>query len=259
MKKQTLFLSCAFILLITACGNDDDSRVPKVIRITPDPGTRISLREQFTVRFNTPIIPSSGSITYGNSEFGDYTFRLPYSDASDTITWNRCFSAAAGWYGEQIQLIIRDFRDVNDRIQAKAFQVSYNDPPAMIEHQPRRSLPAPAFITDPGFPEMIEHQPSGSRVDPAITREIRVTFDRPIFVEFKTIDPPIDGTPHATKRFVSMSRRCQIFFCRYRTVALCNELSYRIMGIRCGREQVGASNYVHHEAVTVEGRSANQG
>ena len=186
--------ACLFI----ACGYFDDSRAPEVIRITPEPGIWLGFREQFTVQFNTPVIPSSGSITYGNSEFGDYTFRLPYSDASDTITWNRCFSAAAGWYGEQIQLIIRDFRDVNDRIQADAFHVSYNDPPTMIEHQPRRSLPAPAFITDPGPPEIIEHQPSGSRVDPAITREIRVTFDRPIFVEFKIIDPPIDGTPHAT-------------------------------------------------------------
>ena len=190
--------SCLLILWCAGCGYfGDDNRAPEVIRITPDPGIWLGFREQFTVRFNTPIIPSSGSITYVNSEFGDYTFRLPYSDASDTITWNRCFSAAAGWYGEQIQLIIRDFRDVDHRIQAKAFQVSYNDPPEMTKHQPRRSFPAPAFITDPGFPKMIEHQPSGSRVDPAITREIRVIFDRPILVEFK-IDPPIDGTPAVT-------------------------------------------------------------
>lgn len=186
--------ACLFI----ACGYFDDSRAPEVIRITPEPGIWLGFREQFTVQFNTPIIPSSGSITYGNSEFGDYTFRLPYSDASDTITWNRCFSAAAGWYGEQIQLIIRDFRDVNDRIQAEAFQVSYNDPPAMLEHLPSRSLPAPAFITDIDPPEMIEYEPSGSRVDPDVTREIRITFDRPILAEFKIIDPPIDGTPHVT-------------------------------------------------------------
>lgn len=204
MKNYTLYLtiglaSSLLILLCAACGYFDDSRAPEVIRITPEPGIWLGFREQFTVQFNTPIIPNSGSITYGNGEFGDYTFRLPYSDVSDTITWNRCFRFTA-WYGGQnrLTLTIRDFQDVNDRTQAKAFHVSYNDPPAMIEHQPSRSLPAPAFITDIAPPEMIEYQPSGSRVDPAITRGIRVTFDRPIFVEFKIIDPPIDGTPHVT-------------------------------------------------------------
>jgi len=193
MKNYALFLTIG-LTLIAACGNDDDSRAPEVIRITPEPGIWLGFREQFTVQFNTPIIPSSGSII-----FGGFTYKLPDSDVSDTITWNRCFRFTA-WYGGQnrLTLTIRDFQDVNDRTQAKAFHVSYNDPPAMIEHQPSRSLPAPAFITDIAPPEMIEYQPSGSRVDPAITRGIRVTFDRPIFVEFKMIDPPIDGTPHVT-------------------------------------------------------------
>lgn len=165
-------ITSLFSLIITGCG-EGDSKAIEITQITPEPGTRIGPREQFTVRFNTPIIPSSGAI-----KFGDRTFTLPYSDLSDTITWNRCFSS--GFMGTQVQLIMRDFEGVDSRVQAKAFQVSYS-----------------AFASDIDPPTIIEQQPGNSRVDPAITREIRVTFDRPIVVEFK-IDPPIDGTSHVT-------------------------------------------------------------
>ena len=67
----------------------------------------------------------------------------------------------------------------------------------VLDTEPHGSHPAPAFIIDPDPPEMIEHQPSGSGVDPAITREIRATFDERVAVEFR-IDPSIDGTPHVT-------------------------------------------------------------
>lgn len=204
MKNYTRCLAIAFAssVLVLVCGGcdrvDDDSRAPKVIGITPAPGTWIDPSEEFTLRFNTPVIPNSGSITFASSPFRDYTFRLPYSDPSDTVTWNRCH-VFAPFHGEQNQLtlIVRDFRDVNDQTQAKAFRVSYNDPPAMAEHRPGRSLPAPAFILDPDPPKMIEYQPSGSRVDPAVTREIRATFNDRVFVKFE-IDPPIDGTPDVT-------------------------------------------------------------
>jgi hypothetical protein len=83
--------------------------------------------------------------------------------------------------GTQVQLIMRDFEDVDGRVQAKAFQVSYS-----------------AFASDIDPPTIIKQQPGNSRVDPAVTREIRITFDRPILAEFKIIDPPIDGTPHVT-------------------------------------------------------------
>lgn len=159
-----------FFSVIPGCG-EDDSNVPEVIRITPEPGTWILPSEQFTIQFNVPIIPASGSITLANR-----TYKLPQSDVSDTITWNRCWRVVNRL---KAQLIVHDFQDVDGRIQATPFEASY-----------------PAYIVDPAPPGIIEHHPSGSHVNPATTREIRVTFNRPMLpVEFK-ITPPIDGTPY---------------------------------------------------------------
>ena len=194
MKKHKLsftigLTSCLFILLCAACGNDDDSKVVEVVQITPEPGKRISYREQFTVQFNTPIIPSSGSITFGN-----WTFTLPDSAVSDTITWNRCFT---GMTGERVQLSIRDFQDVNGLTQAKAFQASYQGSYYDVDSRIQgKALQAPysAFLLDPFPPEVIEYHPIGQDVDPESINAIRVVFDRPMVVsEFKIV-PPIDGT-----------------------------------------------------------------
>ena len=170
-------IASLFLLLIAGCGEDDGKAV-EVVEILPQPGTWIYPQEQFTIRFNVPIIPSSGSIT-----FGGFTYKLPDSDVSDTITWNRCWRVIND---NPAPLMVHDFQDVDGRIQAKAFQASY-----------------PAYIVDPDSPTVIDHQPSGSRVDPAITREIRFTFSRPMAqVEF-TITPAIDGFRHVANKDVT--------------------------------------------------------
>ena len=188
-------IASLFLPIIAGCG-EGDSKVVEVVQITPEPGKRISYREQFTVQFNTPIIPSSGSITFGN-----WTFTLPDSAVSDTITWTRCYS---GFIGQQVPFIIRDFQDVDGRIQAKAFQASYSDfyiDPLTIDVNRRiqakvfqASYSASKLDIDP--PTILAHHPSGSSVDPAITRDIRIVFNYPIALREFKIDPPIDGTAH---------------------------------------------------------------
>ena len=170
MRLAKCFLIASLLLVMTVGCGEDNSNAVEAVEIVPKSGTWIGPETQFTVRFNTPIIPSSGSITFGN-----YTFKLPYPDPSDTITWNRCFAFIP--YGEQAQLIVHDFQDVTGHIQAEAFHASY-----------------PVFIVDPGPAEIIGHQPSGSRVDPITTRGIRITLSRPVNrVEFQIV-PPLNGT-----------------------------------------------------------------
>ena len=168
MKVLTpvLIVLCGLVSF-TGCGDDDGTTV-EVVEILPQPGTWIYPQEQFTIRFNVPIIPSSGSIT-----FGGFTYKLPGSDVSDTITWNRCWRVASG---RRAQLVVNGFEDVDGRIQANSFEASY-----------------PAPDVDPAPPTVIDHQPSGSGVDPAITREIRFTFNRPMADPAFTIIPAIDG------------------------------------------------------------------
>ena len=170
MRLAKCFLSASLLLFITAGCGEEDSNAVEVVEIGPESGTWIEPETQFTVRFNTPIIPSSGSITFGN-----YTFKLPYPDPSDTITWNRCFVFIP--FGDQAQLIVRDFQDVTGRIQAKAFHASYS-----------------VSIVDPGPATIIGHQPSGSRVDPITTTAISITLSRPVNqVEFQIV-PKLNGT-----------------------------------------------------------------
>ena len=172
-----LIVFCALVS-VTGCGRDDSTTV-EVVEILPQPGTLIYPQEQFTIRFNVPIIPSSGSIT-----FGGFAYTLPQSDVSDTITWNRCWRVVRD---RQAQLMVNGFEDVDGRIQANPFEASY-----------------PAPDVDPAPPTVIDHHPSGTRVDPAITREIRFTFSRPMAAPaFFTITPAIDGVLHVDNKDVT--------------------------------------------------------
>ena len=171
-----LIVFCALVS-VTGCGRDDGTTV-EVVEIRPQPGTLIYPQEQFTIRFNVPIIPSSGSIT-----FGGFAYKLPHSDVSDTITWNRCWRVASG---RQAQLMVNGFEDVDGRIQVNPFEASYSAPDVG---------PAP--------PTVIDHHPSGTRVDPAITREIRFTFSRPMADAAFTITPAIDGVLYVDNKDVT--------------------------------------------------------
>ena len=189
----TALLHCSItatllLFIIAGCGEHDnnpgwggdnnnanygehDTNAVKVVQIIPDSGTWIAPETQFTVRFDRPIIPNSGSIT-----FGGYTFKLPYPDPSDTITWNRCFAVFIP-LGEQAQLIVCDFQDIAGHIQAEPFSASY-----------------PASVVDPGPATIIGHEPSGSRVNPVTTRAIRITVSRPLDQADFQITPTLTGT-----------------------------------------------------------------
>lgn len=169
------------LLIIASCAETDDKTVKtpviidnnmlRVTEIQPEPGTWIGPEVQFTVRFSAPIVPNSGSIT-----FGDWSFKLPYTEPSDTITWNRCFAQFIP-FGEQVTLTVSGFEDVDGRIQAEPFQAS--------------------FLADDGDiapPEIVTYQPMGDKVDPAITRAIRVTLNRPVERINFEISPHINGT-----------------------------------------------------------------
>ena len=147
-----------------------DNNMLQVTEIHPEPGTWIGPEVQFTVRFSAPIVPNSGSITFGN-----WSFKLPYTEPSDTITWNRCF---AGFIplGEQVTLTVNGFEDVDGRIQAEPFQASF-----------------PVFVVDIAPPEIVTYQPMGDKVNPAITRAIRVTLNRPVQQINFEIFPHING------------------------------------------------------------------
>ena len=116
-------------------------------------------------------MPNSGSITFGN-----WSFKLTYTEPSDTITWNRCFTQFL-LFGEQVTLTVSGFEDVDGRIQAESFQASFL-----------------AASGDSAPPEIVTYQPMGDRVDPAITRAIRVTLNRPVAQINFEISPSINGT-----------------------------------------------------------------
>ncbi len=169
------------LLIIASCAETDDKTVKiqeptdnnmlQVTEIHPEPGTWIGPEEQFTVRFSAPIVPNSGSIT-----FGDWSFKLPYTEPSDTITWNRCFAQFI-LLGEQVTLTVSGFEDVDGKIQAEPFQASFFQ--AGVDIAP---------------PEIVTYQPMGDKVDPAITRAIRVTLNRPVQQINFEISPHINGT-----------------------------------------------------------------
>ena len=169
------------MLIIASCAETDDKTVKtpvttesnmlQVTEIQPEPGTWIGPEEQFTVRFSAPIVPNSGSIT-----FGDWSFKLPYTEPSDTITWNRCFAQFI-LLGEQVTLTVSGFEDVDGKIQAEPFQASFFQ--AGVDIAP---------------PEIVTYQPMGDKVDPAITRAIRVTLNRPVERINFEISPHINGT-----------------------------------------------------------------
>jgi len=169
------------MLIIASCAETDDKTVKtpvttesnmlQVTEIQPEPGTWIGPEEQFTVRFSAPIVPNSGSIT-----FGDWSFKLPYTQPSDTITWNRCFAQSIP-LGEQFTLTVSDFEDVDGRIQAEPFQASF-----------------PVLGVDIAPPKIVTYQPMGDKVDPAITRAIRLTLNRPVAQINFEISPHINGT-----------------------------------------------------------------
>ena len=168
------------LLIIASCAETDDKTVKiqgatdnnmlQVTEIHPESGIWIEPEEQFTVRFSVPIVPNSGSIT-----FGDWSFKLPYTEPSDTITWNRCFAQFIP-LGEQVTLTVSGFEDVDGRIQAEPFQASF-----------------PALAVDIAPPEIVTYQPMGDKVDSAITRAIRVTFNRPVERINFEISPSING------------------------------------------------------------------
>ena len=169
------------LLIIASCAETADKTVKiqettdnnmlQVTEIQPEPGTWIGPEAQFTVRFSAPIVPNAGSITFGN-----WSFKLPYTQPSDTITWNRCFAQFI-LPGEQVTLTVSGFEDVDGRIQAEPFQASFLADGADI---------AP--------PEIVTYQPMGNKVDPAITRAIRVTLNRPVAPINFEISPHINGT-----------------------------------------------------------------
>ena len=131
MSLCPLYISSIALLLLIIAGyaeTDDktakiqettDNNMPQVTEIQPEPGTWIGPEVQFTVRFSAPIVPNSGSITFGN-----WSFKLPYTEPSDTITWNRCFAQFI-LLGEQVTLTVSGFEDVDGRIQAEPFQASF--------------------------------------------------------------------------------------------------------------------------------------
>ena len=169
------------LLIIASCAETDDKTVKiqkttdnnrlQVTEIQPEPGTWIGPEEQFTVRFGAPIVPNSGSIT-----FGDWSFKLPYTEPSDTITWSRCFARSIP-FDEQVILTVSGFEDVDGRIQAEPFQASFHQ--AGVDIAP---------------PEIVTYQPMGDKVDPAITRAIRLTLNRPVAQINFEISPHINGT-----------------------------------------------------------------
>ena len=169
------------LLIIASCAETDDktakppvttdNNMLQVTGIHPESGTWIGPEEQFTVRFSAPIVPNSGSI-----RFGDWSFKLPYTEPSDTITWNRCFAQFI-LLGEQVTLTVSGFENVDGRIQAEPFQASF-----------------PALVVDIAPPEIVTYQPMGDKVDPAITRTIRVTLNRPVERINFEISPSINGT-----------------------------------------------------------------
>ena len=197
MKTLIPILATTIVLTLLAGCGEDDSKPIEVVRVTPTPGTRIAHNERLTVRFNTPIIPSSGTIA-----FGHWTLTLPESEPSDTIRWTRCYSAFAG---ERVPFAIRDFQDADGTIQAEAFEASYSEvyidlySPTLDFKRSRRNYSLQAFYSapndDPDPPKIIAHHPSGSDVDPATTREIRIAFDSRITGTFTSV-PLIHGVAH---------------------------------------------------------------
>ena len=160
------------LLVIAGCGSEDTSLSPKVVKIAPEPGTNITIRELFSIRFDIHIIPSSGSITYG-----EVVFEFQAMEAIDILKWDTCFKAPSASGPGPVLLTISGFQGINGEIQPEDFKAWYNLIPSDI-----------------GPPEIVEYNPKGQDIDPETTREIRVVFEHPIREITFTIMPPINGS-----------------------------------------------------------------
>ena len=185
----TSLMAIVIMLGIIGCGDDEDRNykpqkrnTPRVIAVEPKPGAQrteavelFTLRQEFRITFNEPIIPNSGRIMFGS--FGPY--QLQETEATDTIIWNQCFRQFAPIEPDNIgSLVISDFQNVNGDVQPHPYVGWYW-----------------TAEFDIYGPRILEYYPIGQEVDPETTRFIRVVFEKPMGEVFCEITPAITLNP----------------------------------------------------------------
>ena len=215
-SKVPIFIVASLILAalflgIVGCGEDEvegenEEEVeikdpsPKVIEITPEPGTEMKPRvikpeptPRLLIRFNQLIIPTSGTVT-----FGWLTLTPPEyeQEPTDTLTWDLCYDGKFTGLEGKGQLTIHGFHAPNGDTQTETVVGWYEIPSVDIyglNNVERCPVVQRAPQIDPWPPEPIGYSPMGDQVDPETVTSIRLLFDLQVIGNI-VIEPPIDGT-----------------------------------------------------------------
>ena len=213
-KMLTLIVAslmlAALFLGIVGCGDEEvknedeeDSEIkntsPKVIKIIPEPRTQMEPREikpepepRLLIRFNQPIIPTSGTVTLGALILTHPEYE---QEPTDTVTWTLCHGRFTRLEGKA-QLNIDGFHAPNGDTQTETVVGWYEFPSVDIyalNNVEKCPVVQRAPQLDPYPPELIAYSPMGHQVDPETVTSIRLLFDLEVIGNIGIV-PPIDGT-----------------------------------------------------------------
>ncbi len=204
----------ALFLGIVGCGDEEvkneeeeDSEIkdtsPKVIEIIPEPRTQMEPREikpepepSLLIRFNQPIVPTSGTVTLGPLILTHPQYE---QEPTDTVTWRLCHDRFTRLEGKA-QLIIEGFHAPNGDTQTETVLGWYEFPSVDIytlNNVEKCPVVQRAPQLDPYPPELIGYSPMGHQVDPETVTSIHLLFDLRVIGDIRIV-PPIDGTIHSS-------------------------------------------------------------